>query len=59
MPNPGNVKTVRFRNHSKTLSPSQSLLNSHYTHLDQTDIRNQTGKADWFLAELFNKPSFE
>jgi hypothetical protein len=58
MPNVGNLKTERFRSHSRTLAPSQAILNSHYAALDQTEIRNQTGKADWFLAELHDKPSF-
>lgn len=58
MPNRGNLKTERFRGHSKTLAPSQALLNSHYTAMNQAEIRNQTGTADWFLAELQDKPTF-
>lgn len=58
MPNRGNLKTERFRGHSRTLAPSQALLNSHYTAMNQAEIRAQTGTADWFLAELHDKPSF-
>ena len=45
------LKTIKFRNHSKSLKPVNNI-STHYTGLKQDEIIKQTGTADWFTAEL-------
>jgi len=58
MPLTGNIRSFRFTKHSRTLAPSQAILDSHYPDMDQDAIRSQTNSADWFLAVLQTAPGF-
>ena len=47
------ISTRRFKNHSKALPPSSTILISHFDRLDKKKIADdQTGSANWFIAEL-------
>lgn len=58
MANPGNVLSRRFRNHSPCNSPQPHIINGWFSDMDQAEIQNQVKHASWFIAELWDRPSF-
>lgn len=52
MGNASYISTKRLKNHCKASAPCSTILTSHYDRLNTKLIKDQTGSADWFIAEL-------